>query len=253
MTRLALCDVPTEKIVSCGAYVTRGSGTNLEVLLIKQMTHSTTWGIPKGRIREGETIEACALREVAEETGLTVVLGERRDDIVGNEKVIFVFTATAVGDNEPNVDNEYCEVAEARWFFVRGLSSTMLNSMQRHAILDTVAELGCLSAADTKIQEGFEFVFAYASHIDDWLEIKKEIVNYIAPQHRSRFSKRHEETRQQLTNDFERRLAAQWSARTGRDVIFSKEHDEATNDGGWLKRMQAKKAARVHKADPKRG
>ena len=253
MTRLQLCDVPSEKIVSCGAYVTRGRDNDLELLLIKQMTHSTTWGIPKGRICEGETIEECAVREVAEETGLTIVLNERRDDIVGNEKVIFVFAARVVGNDVPNIDNENCEVADARWFFARELSSGMINVMQRHGVLDTVAALGCVSTTDTKIQEALEAVFSYASHVDDWLEIKKELVNMIAPQHRSRFSKRHEETRQQLTNDFERRLAAQWSARTGRDVIFSKEHDEATNDGGWLKHMQAKKAARSNKADPDRG
>lgn len=250
MTRLALSDVHFEKTVSCGAYVTRGSGNDLEILLIRQMTHSTNWGLPKGRIRAGETIEACALREVVEETGIVVALNERRDDIVGDAKIIFIFSASPVGNDEPNCDNEHCEVAEARWFFARGLSSTMLNTMQRHAILDTVEAMGCPSASDAKIQEAFEHVFQYASHVDDWLEIKKEIVNYIAPQHRSRFSRRHEETRQQLTNAFEKRLAAQWAARTGRDVIFSKEHDEATNDGGWLKRMQAKKTSRVHKADP---
>ncbi|RFM28131.1 NUDIX hydrolase [Deminuibacter soli] len=36
------------------------------------------WDLPKGKLDEGETIEACAVREVEEETGLTqLVLGEK--------------------------------------------------------------------------------------------------------------------------------------------------------------------------------
>ena len=40
-----------------------------EVLLIKR---NGVWDIPKGKLEKGETIEMCAVREVAEETGCTL-------------------------------------------------------------------------------------------------------------------------------------------------------------------------------------
>jgi 8-oxo-dGTP diphosphatase len=47
----------------------RDGPSGLEVLLVHRPGHDD-WSLPKGKALEGESDEACALREVEEETGL---------------------------------------------------------------------------------------------------------------------------------------------------------------------------------------
>jgi len=56
-------DLPV--IIAAGGLVTNEHG---ELLMIFRRGR---WDLPKGKLDEGETIEQCALREVAEETGLS--------------------------------------------------------------------------------------------------------------------------------------------------------------------------------------
>lgn len=53
-----------KKIIAAGGLV---SNENDELLMIFRRGK---WDLPKGKLDEGESIEACALREVREETGL---------------------------------------------------------------------------------------------------------------------------------------------------------------------------------------
>lgn len=61
----------TEK--SCGAVVLRKNQGRLQVLLIKHI-NGGHWAFPKGHVEPGETEEQTALREIKEETGLSVTL-----------------------------------------------------------------------------------------------------------------------------------------------------------------------------------
>jgi len=58
---------------SCGAVIYRGDKENLEFLIISHNSDGH-WGFPKGHVEEGENEEETALREINEETGLTVSL-----------------------------------------------------------------------------------------------------------------------------------------------------------------------------------
>jgi hypothetical protein len=75
-----------------------------------------------------------------------------------------------------------------------------------------------------KIKDAVDFVFTYASHIDDWLVVKKELLKILPSGERTQFSLRHPITKKQRTNDLEREIAKYWSELTGREVLFTKEH-----------------------------
>lgn len=54
-------------IIAAGGLVTNAKGQLLVIF------RRGCWDLPKGKLDEGETIEACALREVQEETGLQIL------------------------------------------------------------------------------------------------------------------------------------------------------------------------------------
>ena len=60
------------EVRAAGAVVVRGSAP-VEVLVIHR-PHYDDWTLPKGKVEPGESDEACAVREVEEETGLRVRL-----------------------------------------------------------------------------------------------------------------------------------------------------------------------------------
>ena len=59
---------PGRVIEAAGGVVLRGSSDRVEVTLVHRPRYDD-WTLPLGRREVGESLEACALREVAEETG----------------------------------------------------------------------------------------------------------------------------------------------------------------------------------------
>jgi 8-oxo-dGTP diphosphatase len=66
----------TSLIRAAGGVVVREAGGEVEVLLVHRPRYDD-WTFPKGKARPGEADDACALREVEEETGLRCELGEK--------------------------------------------------------------------------------------------------------------------------------------------------------------------------------
>ncbi len=58
---------------AAGGIPVRDGPDGLEVLVVHRPQYDD-WSLPKGKCEEGETDEACALREVFEETGLVCAL-----------------------------------------------------------------------------------------------------------------------------------------------------------------------------------
>ncbi|MEV4175588.1 NUDIX hydrolase [Nonomuraea sp. NPDC049709] len=64
----------TDLLRAAGAVVWRGEQSSPEVAVIHRPGYDD-WTFPKGKLKSGEHVIAAALREVREETGLTVLLG----------------------------------------------------------------------------------------------------------------------------------------------------------------------------------
>ena len=106
-----------------GVVFRRLEGDRIEILMIQDRLGR--WTIPKGHVEEGESLEQTALREVAEETGLTHFrLGEKLDKLHffyrREGKLIFmttyVFLMEAVGDTDAIKVEESEGIVDAKWF-----------------------------------------------------------------------------------------------------------------------------------------
>jgi 8-oxo-dGTP pyrophosphatase MutT (NUDIX family) len=95
----------------------------VEILLAARRTRrgDIAWGLAKGGIEDGETIEDAAVREVREETGIDAVIEESLGDTryfyiweeVRIRKTVHFFLMRATGGDIEARDDE---MEEVRWF-----------------------------------------------------------------------------------------------------------------------------------------
>ncbi|GAB3063397.1 NUDIX hydrolase [Sediminivirga luteola] len=109
-------------VFAAGAVCWRERGGALEVLLVHRPRYRD-WSWPKGKIEAGETLPECAVREVAEETGLQITLGRPLPSArypVGKKltKHVSYWAAEVRGEQAPQPENPR-EIDEARWMSVR--------------------------------------------------------------------------------------------------------------------------------------
>ncbi|GAA2861964.1 NUDIX hydrolase [Streptosporangium fragile] len=92
---------PADLIRAAGAVVWRGPETAPEIALVHRPKYDD-WSLPKGKLKSGEHVIAGALREVAEETGITVELGRALPPVRylkgGRPKRVDYWLARAVTD-----------------------------------------------------------------------------------------------------------------------------------------------------------
>lgn len=104
---------------AAGGVVVRGTGAEAAVLLVHRPAYDD-WTFPKGKAEPGESDEACAVREIEEETGLRCALGRELPsteyvDARGRPKAVRYWVMEVIGGA---LQFEH-EVDEARWLPAR--------------------------------------------------------------------------------------------------------------------------------------
>jgi 8-oxo-(d)GTP phosphatase len=126
-------------IKAAGAVLWRDAGGNVEVAVVHRQRYDD-WSLPKGKLDHGETIPACAVREIEEETGFSCVLGRHLEQVSysvkGVPKTVDYYAAEAVSGSF--AANE--EVDELRWLPVTEASALLTYAPDRD-VLDEFARL----------------------------------------------------------------------------------------------------------------
>lgn len=116
------------RTIPCSGALVRDADRRLLVVLRGQAPYAGTWSLPGGRVEPGETTEQACVREVLEETGLTVEVvrhvGRVRRDGAGSAYVIDDYECRVrSGDLRAGSD-----AAAARWVTDDELRALKLSS-----------------------------------------------------------------------------------------------------------------------------
>ncbi|HET6568980.1 MAG TPA: NUDIX hydrolase [Rhodothermales bacterium] len=113
---------PPKPVTAAGGYVVRPGGNAPEVLVIFRRG---VWDLPKGKLDRGETVEACALREVREEIGVadlhllqpagTTEHGYDDEDAYAVKTTHWFLMRTAETDFTPQKEEDIEQVAWMPW------------------------------------------------------------------------------------------------------------------------------------------
>jgi len=131
---------PVRDAMSAGGVVYRRSDDRIEVVLVARPSQQL-WALPKGTPEPGESVEATAIREVGEETGLEVRVEREIGSIhywyavpeerVRVRKVVHHFLMTATGGDVGRHDHEY-DVVE--WMDIQEAMARMSYQNERSIV-----------------------------------------------------------------------------------------------------------------------
>ena len=81
-----------------------------------------------------------------------------------------------------------------------------------------------------EIIEALNEIHQYASQVDEWIVLKRILLNSLPAPTRTLFSTRHPISKRTWTNDLEIELANMWSKLTGRPIIFKDDEGKSKSE-----------------------
>lgn len=143
--------MPKKQHLAAGTLVWRVHKRRLQVLLVHRPRYDD-WAWPKGKLEAGESLQECAVRETAEETGHQVKLGRplgftRYTLPSGNKKTSHYWAAQVSGPDAPYLrargpvdPASLKEIDETRWVTV-SKARKLLTYERDHEPLDVLVDL----------------------------------------------------------------------------------------------------------------
>ena len=139
--------LPIEQAVSAGGVVWRRDGRGRLQVVVCGRRSERIWCLPKGTPDGNELIEETAIREVEEETGLTVRMGAPLGSIeywftalgVRYHKLVHHWLMEPTGGDVSHHDHEFDEV---RWLPAEEALTLLTYDGERELVVRAVQELG---------------------------------------------------------------------------------------------------------------
>lgn len=97
----------------CSFAITQNKNKILLVKLAEVYSYAHHWSFPGGVVEPGESLEDSVMREVLEETGISVCVGELFESFTYGENEITIFKALYTSGTIALQENE---ISDAQWF-----------------------------------------------------------------------------------------------------------------------------------------
>ncbi len=146
-----------KKEISCGAVIARQTENGREILLIRHV-NGGHWAFPKGHMEGNETESETALREIREETGLTVTLDTGFRAVVtyspkpGVMKDVIYFAAEYIGGE---AHRQVEEVTELCWVPAEDAAAHITFENDNDVLTDSTENLSQVFVITTKERANF--------------------------------------------------------------------------------------------------